>query len=224
MGKNARIGPGPTVTIDTTAWLKHRVGPLNDVLTGDLRSWATALNDDTGQPATAPSRTSTFALGHRSYEWWNQTQTWRQKNGYIETIPRLIVHSDTRLDATVWIYRLLTGHGHHIVVIGLNDQAPTVYTDTRVDTWTWLDADSIDILCPNHHHWTWKTGRELLTRTGMPTTVTLIFGPSLDAPFTLAPNCTHDSNNGEPDCGCGTTPWILCPTCGQHCDVELHIP
>ena len=54
------------------------------------------------------------------------------------------------------------------------------------------------------------------------TTLTVVFGANLDAPFTTCPTCTsHQLGQRAEPCGCDGAPWIVCPTCGGRCDVEL---
>ena len=54
------------------------------------------------------------------------------------------------------------------------------------------------------------------------TTLTVVFGPNLDAPFTPCPTCIASAagQRSEP-CGCDGAPWIVCPVCGHRCDVDL---
>jgi hypothetical protein len=56
-------------------------------------------------------------------------------------------------------------------------------------------------------------------------TLTTVFGPSLDAPFSICPDSTafHVGSRKTP-CDCDRSPWILCPTCGQRCGVDLPQP
>ena len=107
-------------------------------------------------------------------------------------------------------------------MVGINHDPPVVYADACTDSWDWFDADSVDITCPAGHGWTWRTGRELVTQDGSFSSITLVFGPDLDAPFTPCPACTaaHEGGQGG-SCGCDGTPWIVCPICGRRCDVEL---
>ena len=87
-------------------------------------------------------------------------------------------------------------------MVGINHDEPIVYADTCTDSWDWYDADSIDISCPGGHGWTWRTGRELVTADGSFTTLTVVFGPDLDAPFTPCPHCAaHAARQRSEPCG-----------------------
>ena len=107
-------------------------------------------------------------------------------------------------------------------MIGIDHDPPTVYADTCTDPGDWFDADTVNIHCPTGHGWAWRTGRELVTADGSFTTLTAVFGPDPHAPFTPCPDCTaHQHDRRTTRCGCDRTPWIICPTCGRRCDVEL---
>ena len=218
MGIHARIEPGGYITIDTAAWLEQRTGGPDDDLTRDLRTWA-ARHDDDGRP-TAPG-----AATHSRYRNWVQaTRTWATYRGYDIPEPDLIGHAETRLDAEIWILRATVNGRYKVAAVGINHDPPSVYAETCTDPYDWFDADTVEIGCPAGHGWTWRTGREMVTAEGTFTTLTMVFGPDLDAPFTPCPACASQSN-GQPTepCPCDGTPWILCPApgCGQRCDVEL---
>jgi hypothetical protein len=215
MSKNARIEPGGYVTIDVAAWLEHRTGGPDADLTTDLHAWA-ATHDDHGEPlrgsGQAPPR----------QDWSAAARTWCQQRGHELPDPDLIAHVETRLEAEVWILRATVGDRYRIAVVGINNDPPTVYSDSCTDSWDWFDADSVVIRCPGGHGWKWGTGREILTSSGKSTTLTGVFGTNLDAPFTTCPECTaHHLGQRSTPCGCDGTPWIICPTCGRRCDVEL---
>ena len=155
--------------------------------------------------------------------WPGLARAWCQERGHVITPPGLIVHERTRLDATVWILPAATVDERRVVVVGLDEHPPTVYADGCPDPWAWHDADSLVITCPQGHTWTWRTGRELLTATGRATTLTAVFGPSLNAPFTPGTACT-DQDDGPRGCGCDRDTGIVCPTCSQVCTLTLPTP
>lgn len=216
MGTHARIEPGGHVSIDTTAWLEQRTGGPDPDLTADLHTWA-ATHTDTGQPSTA--RPDTLAVPRN---WPAVTRAWCTDRGHDTPEPDFLAHTDTRLDTDLWILRATVGRQYRIAVIGLGWNIPVVHAETpHLDPWEWFDADSVDISCPSGHGWTWRTGRELITADGTFTTLTVVFGPDLDAPFTPCPHCTaHQKGLRRLPCGCDG-PWIICPACGSRCDVEL---
>jgi hypothetical protein len=215
MGKHARVEPGGYLTIDTSAWLAQRTGGPDDELTADLHTWI-AIHTDTGEPVTDPTRPPP------GRDWPLAARTWCAHHGHELPEPDLIVHVETRLDAEVWVLRAVTAERYRIAVVGINHDPPAVYAESCTDPGEWFDADSVDISCPAGHGWTWRTGRELVTADGCRTTLTAVFGPNLDAPFSPCPACTaHHLGQRQQPCPCGGTPWIVCPTCQRRCDVEL---
>jgi hypothetical protein len=221
MGAHARIGPGDQVTIHTAAWLEQRTGGVIEELSTDLRTWAAThedIIDVSSDVISGPVRG-----GPAAGDWLLAARAWCRVRGYECPEPDFIVHVGTRLDVeTLWILRAVAAHWQRIAIVGIDHDTPRVYADTCHDTGTWFDADSVDIHCPDGHGWTWRTGRELLTRDGDWTTLTMLFGPSLDAPFTGCGDCTaYRHGEREQPCPCDRTRWILCPTCGRRCDVEL---
>lgn len=219
MGIHARIEPGGHISINHTAWIDHRTGGPDPDLTTDLHTWATTHpNPSTGVgvgPGDEPEQTP-------DRDWPALARAWCTTRGYEIPEPDLIAHPKSRLDASIWVLRA-TAARYPIAVIGLNDDPPVVHAEVpHLDPWYWFDADSVDIGCPSGHGWTWRTGREMVTADGDFTTLTVVFGPDLDAPFTPCPACAaHAHGDRRIPCGCDGTPWIRCPTCGARCDVEL---
>jgi len=223
MGAHARIGNG-VISIDTAAWLDRRTtGPLDD-LTGDLHRWAAARpRHSTDAPATTgPPRLSRDA--------WRQTVVdWCTARGHTSPDPTdplagpiVVAHEGTRLDRDLWLALSVTPDGCPIVVVQIEDDAPTVYVDATRELADWVDADTVQIVCPNGHGWWWRAGRALFTADGRPNTLTAVFGANLDAPFTRCAVCAaFDQGRRSIPCGCDGTPWIVCPLCGRRCDVDL---
>jgi hypothetical protein len=217
-GSHATIHPGGYVTLDVRAWLDQRTGGPIDELTADLHQWASPTTEapTTEAPTTeAPS------------DWLETAQTWVTDRGFEPASPEqavtdVIAHVETRLDAEVWILRGTAPGWGPVAVVGINHEPPVVYADACTDSWDWFDADSVDITCPDGHGWTWRTGRELVTADGSFTTLSVVFGPDLDAPFTPCPHWrAYQAGQRPKPCGCGGAPWIICPVCGRRCDVHL---
>jgi hypothetical protein len=211
MGTHARIEAG-WIAIDTQAWLHQRTGGPIPALTGALQAWA------------AHARMTDPSL----YHWADIVLRWLAAHGCTGpdlTDPdafQVISHLGGRLDAEVWVARATSPEHGPIAVVLVDDDPPVVHADTVTDAAHWWDADIVDILCPNGHGWTWRTDRELLTADGSVTTVTVVFGTDLDAPFRPCPDCeAHRLGRRPTPCGCDHTPWIVCPTCGARCDVDL---
>ena len=208
---SVRITPGGRVVIDTGAWIARRIRAPRPDLVADLRAWVESFDPpDDGDTVT---------------DWTSVTQAWCAARGHDVREPGLIVHEQTRLDARLWVLLLDAADGSQVAVVGINDNQPEAYSDGTSEPWVWCDADSVVITCPGGHSWTWRAGRELVTATGRPATLTTVFGPNLDAPFTPCPTCAayHHGTSTIP-CECDGSPWIVCPLCGQHCELRLPNP
>ncbi|MDQ1249507.1 MAG: hypothetical protein QG597_3882 [Actinomycetota bacterium] len=212
MGDYARITPTGGVVIDTVAWIAARTEGVRADLTGHLHGWARHRH-----AATATSQK----------DWLRLASAWCTSAGHQATEQALIVHGRTRLDSSVWILPATARDdverpdARPIAVIGIGDSPPSVYNDATDDPWEWCDADTVTIVCPaNGHWWRWRSGRELLTSTGQSATLTRVFGPSLDAPFSSCPQCADYHLGVRPSpCGCDGTPWIICPVCRGRCQL-----
>jgi hypothetical protein len=163
------------------------------------------------------------------FHWADLVLAWCRDRGHTspdrsdpDAGPLVIAHIGTRLDTELWIARATTPEHTRIAVVQINDDPPSVYDDYIHDPDHWWDADTVDIVCPGGHGWTWQTGREMITIDGSFSTLTVVFGLDLDAPFTPCPACFAAATTATaPACGCDRSSWILCPTCGLRCDVEL---
>lgn len=210
MGTHARIAVD-RIVIDAAAWLEQRTAGCVAELTLDLHSWA--IRRRAGDPATR--------------QWPALVLAWRETRGYVGPDPAdpadaaVIVHRATRLDADLWIARMRVPGYAPVAVVQRPDGPPVVHTDVA-ETATWYDADTVAIACPDGHGWTWHAGRELLDAAGHPVTLTRVFGPNLDAPFTPCPFCqAYQAGRRRDPCECDGVSWIVCPTCGRRCDVHL---
>lgn len=226
VGEYARITPAGQILIDTAAWLADRSGGLRADLTEQFRRWANGRLDLAGTPPgsphpdTGPATAVRAATAAVAGSWPGLARAWCEHAGHQESGPGLVVHERTRLDTGVWVLPAVTAPGgDRIAVIATGQHPPAVHTDTTADPWAWCDADTVTITCPTPGHWwTWKSGRELLTSTGRPATLTGVFGPNLDAPFSSCPDCAaYQLGHGRDRCGCDGVPWIVCPACGQRC-------
>lgn len=219
MGDHVRIEPDGRITIDAAAWIAHRTYRIHHDLTADLRSWAR-------QHAHLIDPDETLGTnGSLSPRWPTVTQAWCDARGHRINELGMIRHAGTRLDANLWLLLASTTDHGEITIVGTDHGFPTVHADACTDSWQWYDADSVVIACPGGHTWTWRSGREVLTDAGRPTTLTTVFGPNLDAPFSPCPTCTQfHLGASETPCGCDRSPWIVCPVCGQHCDLHLPTP
>jgi hypothetical protein len=215
--ESVRIEPGGYLVIDTSAWIGARTGGRLPDLTADLHEWA--------QAAVCPGPEPEVDGRNGPRAWQATVRAWCEARGYRPAGVGVIEHAESRLDAAVWVLPAVTAGGQRIVVVGINHDPPSVHTDTSPDTWAWCDPDSVVIACPGGHAWTWRAGRELITAAGRPTTLTVVFGPGLDAPFSLCPQCAaHQLGHSRAPCGCDRTPWIVCPVCGQRCHLTLPRP
>ena len=207
------ITPDGAISISTTAWIAHRSRGIHTALTEDLHRWG--RRPTRCRLTRRPNRPS-----RRPNHWPDLAQAWCLARRHRIRRPGLIVHAHTRLDTRLWVLPAATADGRDIAVIGHAHRPPTVHADGCPDPWTWHDADSVRITCPTGHAWTWSTGRELLTSAGLATTVSAVFGPDLDAPFTPCPTC-RDTSTDQAACRCDHEPWITCPICGHPCTLTL---
>ncbi len=232
MGDYARITPTGAVLIDTTAWIAARTGGVRADLSERLHSWASHHRDQTATATADRRQTRRPGAG-----WAGLALAWCEHAGHQVGDPGLVVHQGTRLDAGVWILPVIASNGDgdgggrgagvgRVAVVGTGDHPPLVYADATTDPWAWRDADTVTITCPTPGHWwTWRSGRELLTSTRRPATLTGVFGMSLDAPFSPCPDCAaFQLGQRAAPCGCDGTPWIVCPTCGRRCQLGPPLP
>jgi hypothetical protein len=216
---NVRIEPGGYLVIDVGAWVALRTGGIEPDLTADLHEWTRQSAQDAPGDRDGPDRPQP------NQDWTQAACAWCEDRGHQLRGPGVIVHAETRLDAHVSVLLASTPDVLRLAVVGINHDPPTVHLDTAPDPWWWCDANSVVITCPGGHSWTWQSGREVLTGDGRPATLTTVFGPSLDAPFTICADCTafHLGSRKTP-CDCDRSPWIVCPTCAQRCRVHLPHP
>jgi hypothetical protein len=222
MGDYARITSTGGVLIDTAAWIAARTGDVRTDLTGQLHGWARHHPDQAANPAATADRRDARRPGAG---WPGLALAWCEHAGHQVGQPGLVVHQGTRLDTSVWILPATTNNGGdggpgagRIAVVGLGDHPPAVYVDATTDPWAWRDADTVTITCPTGHWWVWRSGRELLTATSRPVTLTGVFGVNLDAPFSPCPDCAaFQLGRRAAPCGCDGAPWIVCPVCGRRC-------
>lgn len=223
-----RIEPGGVVTIDADAWVRRRIRDVAPELTRDLLAWADA------HPASGGTVAPHADSGAPSRCWPLVARLWCADRGFPLRVPDLIEHTTTRLNRPLWVLRAHAGRARSpIVVLGTHHRRadlrpgsgkPVVCRDAA-DAWDWLDADSVVIACPGGHRWTWRAGRELVTADGRVTTVTVVWGPDLDAPFSECPQCAAHRTGTRPEpCDCDGTPWIVCPSCRRRCDLDLPPP
>lgn len=223
MSDYARITPTGGVLIDTFAWIAARTGGILTDLTDRLHGWARHHRDQTANPGVA---SDWLDAGGPGRGWPGLANAWCEHTGHRVGEPGLVVHQGTRLDTSVWILPATAndvGHGGpgagRIAVIRTGNHPPLVYVDTTTDPWVWRDADTVTITCPTPGHWwVWRSGRELLTSTSRPATLTGVFGMNLDAPFSPCADCAaFQLGQRAAPCGCDGAPWIVCPVCGRRC-------
>jgi hypothetical protein len=122
----------------------------------------------------------------------------------------------------VWILLADGGEYGALAIVGTSTDAPTIYTDTTSDSFYWFDADTVDLYCPSGHRWQWGSDNELVTDHGTYATVAALFSTDPGAPFTRCAACVaYENDERDEPCDCDGSLLILCPDCGQRCDVEL---
>jgi hypothetical protein len=204
MGDHVTIEHGHHVTIDTHGWVAQRVGDDLTELTASLHDWGRLQH-----------------LTYTSLDWITRAELWCQARGYDigESGPTL--HDHYELSAPVTILLVAAGEHGTIAIVSVDNQPPTVYRDITTDEGYWYQVDSLDITCGCGRRWHW-TGNELIAADGTATTVAAVFGDTPHTPFTPCPDCAaHDDNATGTPCPTPGADPILCPHCGQHCDLEL---
>ena len=214
-----RIEPGGRLVIEVATWVSRRTRGTEPALTADLRECVRHRSDAVRDSA------SELAGPQPDPDWPGTARAWCHDRGHQLREPGVIVHAETRLDARVWVLLATASDGRRLAIVGINRNPPTVYLDTTDDPWRWGDADSVVITCPVGHAWTWRSGREVITAAGRPATLTTVFGPNLDAPFVICPDCTaFYLGSRKTPCDCDRSPWIVCPTCARRCSLDLPHP
>lgn len=192
------------VRINAYGWVAQRVGDSLPELTAALHEWGRLQH-----------------LTHTSLDWITRAELWCQARGYQIGESGPTVHDHDQLSAPVaFLLAIACEHGT-IGIVSVDDAPPTVYRDITTDEGYWYQVDSLEIVCGCGHRWTW-TGTELVSADGEATTVAAVFGDRPYTPFTPCPDCAAYAGDltGVPCPSPGVDP-ILCPHCGQRCDLDL---
>lgn len=204
MSEHVTIEYGHHVRVDAHGWVAQRIGDELPELTEALHDWGRLEH-----------------LTDTSLGWIARAQLWCQARGYEISESGPTVHDHPLLSAPLAFLLAVDGEHGTIVIVSVDDAPPTVYRDITTDEGYWYQVDSLDIVCGCGRRWTW-TGNELLTEDGEATTVTAVFGDRPHTPFTPCPDCAaEDGNPAGPPCPSPGVAAILCPHCGQRCDLDL---
>jgi hypothetical protein len=204
MSEHVTIEHGHHVAIDAHGWVAQRVGDDLTELTASLHDWGRLQH-----------------LTYTSLDWITRAELWCQARGYDIAESGPMTHDHYRLSAPVTILLAVADDHGTIAIVSVDDAPPTVYRDITTDDGYWYQVDSLDIACGCGRRWTW-TGNELIDADGTATTVAAVFGDSPHTPFTPCPDCAaHDDHPTDPPCPTPGADPILCPHCGQRCDLGL---
>jgi hypothetical protein len=204
MGEHVTIEHGHHVAIDAHGWVAQRVGDDLTELTASLHAWGRLQH-----------------LTYTSLDWITRAELWCRARGYDIAESGPMTHDHYRLSAPVTILLAVADDHGTIAIVSVDDAPPTVYRDITTDDGYWYQVDSLDIACGCGRRWNW-TGNELIDADGTATTVAAVFGDSPHTPFTPCPDCAaHDDHPTDPPCPTPGADPILCPHCGQRCDLDL---
>jgi hypothetical protein len=194
-------------TIDPDAWVALHVGDEANDHTAALRDF---LRNDAFRDYTPQMDTSA------------RMQLWCAGRGWVISEASPLHHDHSVLDRPVTLVLAtdIEDTPHALVQIG-TDQ-PTVYRDITTDDDYWLHVETVDIICPAGHRWTWLNDRELLDHAGRYLTLTDLFGQRRGAPYSRCRDCAaFDDGYRDESCPCDNPNVIYCPACQQRCHLEL---
>jgi hypothetical protein len=205
MGEHVSIEQQHVVRIDVAGWIAQRTGSEHPDLTAALRDWGHAEE-------------LTHQLG---MDWMSWAQVWCAAREYPIEAGSTVHHDHPWLSRPVSAARAWTEGYGAIAIVSVDGHAPRVYADITTDDGSWYQVDTLDIVCPGGHTWTWH-GNNLTTPHGASTTVAEVFGDAPHTPFTPCPGClAYDGGDTDTPCPCPGTDRIVCPHCGGRCDLRL---
>jgi hypothetical protein len=203
VGEYVTIENGHDVRIDTDGWVAQRVGDEHGDLTASLHDWGRLEQ-----------------LNYSSWDWMTRAELWCMAREYDVADGGTVFHEHYWLSDEVWILLAVAGDLGPIAIVSTDGNAPTVYRDITTDDGYWQQVDSLDIVCPCGRRWNWS-GNELIDD-GEATTVAAVFGDQPHTPFTDRPDCAaYDNDDTDTPCPTPGVDPIICPHCGQRCDLEL---
>lgn len=205
MGKYVTIENDHHVRIDTNGWIAQRVGDEDTELTASLFDWG-RLEE----------------VNYTSWDWITRAELWCLAREYQIAEGSPTLHDHYWLSGEVSFLLAVAGDRGPIAIVSTDGNTPTVYRDITTDDAYWYQVDSLDIVCGCGRRWNWS-GNELIDADGgEATTVAAVFGDQPHTPFTDCPDCAaYDNDDTDTPCPTPGADPIICPHCGQRCDLEL---
>jgi hypothetical protein len=200
MGKGAQIQDG-YIEVNTNAWLESRTGGELKELTDLYLEFDDAVHQQTGLSLDI---VALFIVARSGADW---------RDDEFATIYTPDGGGTVNLSDDISVCRYVDPqHGPIAFVTLVNncrEGQPAAYADSGHDSTEWFSYHDVDIFCPDGHGWTYQASR-LIDDEGTGHAVTDVF-PTGDI-------VTEDDDMDSDTFG---ESQIICPTCGQHCDVEI---
>jgi len=194
-------------TIDSHAWVALRVGDQSREHTNALHEFL---------------RNDVFAEYHRQMDTSARMQLWCAGRGWQISEASPLHHEHSVLQQPVTVVLAVDDERTPWALVQVGTDQPVVYRDITTDDDYWLQVETVDIICPAGHRWTWLNEREFTDDTGHYTALTDLFGPARNAPYSRCRDCTaFDDGDTDQMCICDNPHVIYCPACRQRCRVEL---
>ncbi|MEJ3741784.1 hypothetical protein WEI85_00580 [Actinomycetes bacterium KLBMP 9797] len=204
MGEHVTVENNHHIRIDVAGWVAQRVGDEHAELTASLRDWGRLEH-----------------LNHSGWDWMSLAELWCLAREYQIAEGGPTLHEHYWLSSEVSFLLAVAGDLGPVAIVCIDGNAPTVYADITTDDGYWHQVDIVDIVCPCGRRWSWSD-TELIDSDGEATTVKAVFGDRPHSPFTPCPHCVaYDNDETDTPCPTPGTDPIICPHCGQRCDLEL---
>jgi hypothetical protein len=193
--------------IDTSAWVRQRTGePLPE------------LTDAVGEFTRHP----VFAMYQPQMDTAARIQLWCAARGWTSSEETSLYHDHDCLTEPVSIVLAVDADKVAYALVQAGDDAPQVYLDVTTDDASWLQVETVDIVCPAGHHWTWLDHTCLLDAAGRYLPFADLLGRRPGAPYAECRDClAYDDGERDEPCPCESRYTIYCPTCDQRCRLEL---
>ncbi len=136
---------GHHLRIDARGWVAQRAGDEHTDLTAALGDWG-RLDRDTGYP---------------SRDRMTRAELWCAAREYVVSEGFPVLHDHPWLSGEVSVLLAHAGDLGPVAIVSIDGHTPTVYADVTTDEGYWHQVDSVDIVCPAGHRWTWRDTHEL---------------------------------------------------------------
>jgi hypothetical protein len=193
--------------IDTAAWVRQRTDE-------PLRELTDNLAEFTRHPVFADCYPPLGTIA--------QMQLWCAARGWTAGDESSHYHGTCCLTEPVTFVLALDADRVTYALVQIGTDTPEVFRDVTADDAYWHQVESVDIVCPGGHRWTWLDHAHLLDHTGTDVALSDLFGHEPGAPYADCRDClAYDDGDRDDPCPCDNRNTIYCPTCTQRCQLEL---